>query len=256
MEKNIYNCELEYSKCFCTDYEDENIVRFRNPEILEMYSHNYTFLKTKYKELKIRSLFEEEIALRKSEKADYCHLVINSKVNPAILSYIKHPSKLSVNGVYHMHMIDKVAIANIEGCELKKFDDTEMVLDMLSIDLDADEAILGRKFVEKRCYGRAKVYLSEKKVDAYILYYFGEPIGRCDLFVHENTAKLEDFSVVEKYQRKGFGTLILQSLKNIAFDLGCKELYLVTSEMDTAKSMYLKNGFSKCAETTEVWFKL
>lgn len=256
LQENIIQCELDYTRQFSTEYEDENIIRFRNHEIRDMYTHNYTYIKKKEKELKIRSLIEEEIAVCKREKVDFCNLVINSEVHPRILSYIQQPSVLSRNGFYKFDFSKLQTIPVVEKCQVEKITTVEAFDDMLTIDLDADEAVIGREFCVRRCYGRSPIYLKENSVEAYLCYQGEQLIGRCDLFISGEVAKIEDFSVIQKYQRQGFGSTMLKSMIEKAMDRNCKTIYLVTNESDTAKHMYEKYGFDKIGEMSEVRFIL
>lgn len=255
-EENIVQCELNYTRQFSTEYEDENIIRFRNHEIRDMYSHNFTYIKKKEKELKIRSLIEEEIVVSKSEKANYCNLIINSDVHPRILSYIQKTSILTMNGFYKFDFSKLQTIRSIEGCTIVKISTVEAFDDMLTVDLDADEAIYGRDFCVRRCYGRSPIYLRENSVEAYLCYHGDTLIGRCDLFISGEVAKIEDLSIIGKYQRQGYGSTLLKSMIEKALDRNCKTVYLVTNESDSAKFMYEKNGFDKIGQMSEMRFIL
>ncbi len=254
--ENIIQCELNYTRQFCVEYEDENIIRFRNHEIRDMHSHNFTYIKKKEKELKIRSLIEEEIAVCKNERVKYCNLIINSDVHSRILSYIQHPSVLSINGFYKFDFSKLQSIKSIEGCRIEKVTTVEALDDILTVDLDADEAINGRDFCVRRCYGRSPIYLKDNSVEAYLCYHGDDLIGRCDLFISGDVAKIEDFSIIQKYQRMGFGSTLLRNMIEIAIDRNCETVYLVTNELDSAKYMYEKNGFDKIGQMSEIRFIL
>lgn len=252
----IMNCEIEYTKCFSTVYEDENILRFRDDMIKDMYSHNYTYFKRPYKELKLRSLIEEEIAVRKAEQSDFCNILTNSSVNYATLTYVKYESQMSINGFYQFDLKQMDRLKQLESVEVKRIDDVDRIEDILVCDLDADEARHGKDFCIRRCYRRGQVYIKDQGVDAYVAYVDGQIVGCCNLFIHDGIAKIEDFSVIERHQRKGYGTSILKALISIALTSDCHTVYLVTDESDTAKEMYVKLGFSKIGETTGIMFKL
>ncbi|MDW7662366.1 MAG: GNAT family N-acetyltransferase [Bacillota bacterium] len=254
--ENIIQCELNYTRQFCVEYEDENIIRFRNHEIRDMHSHNFTYIKKKEKELKIRSLIEEEIAVCKNERVQYCNLIINSDVHSRILSYIQHPSVLSINGFYKFDFSKLQSIKSIEGCRIEKVTTVEALDDILTVDLDADEAINGRDFCVRRCYGRSPIYLKDNSVEAYLCYHGDDLIGRCDLFISGEVAKIEDFSIIGKYQRLGYGSTMLRSMIEKAIDRNCETVYLVTNELDSAKYMYEKNGFDKIGQMSEIRFIL
>jgi len=130
-----------------------------------------------------------------------------------------------------------------------------MLEDILALDLEHDEESIGRDFCTRRVYRRKDVYLSEKGVDSYICYHNNKPVGNCNLFIHNNIAKIEDFAVSPIHQRKGFGTTILKNLIEIAFEKGATIIYLEADEEDTAKEMYQKCGFYKVDEFTDLSFE-
>lgn len=254
--ETLIKCERAYIQLFSTDYEDDNRIRFRNKNIKDMYSHNLCFIKKQEKELKLRGLFEEEIALSKSERSEYTNIRVNGNVNSAILSYIKYPSKLSVYGFYQLD-VSKVSKLKIKpNLEIRKIVEVDAFEDMLAIDEDADLYSLGHDFCVRRVYGKSPVYLNANTIEGYLLYEGQKVIGRCDLFVHGDVAKIEDFCMLQSHQRQGNGTILLNHLIQIALDKGCKTIYLMTDEADSAKKMYLKNGFSKVGDLTEVTFFL
>lgn len=254
--EDVITCEIEYSKCFSTLYEDENIMRFRDGLIKDMYSHNYTYFKRPYKDLKLRSLIEEEIVIRKAEQSDFLNVVTNSRVNYAALTYIKYASTLSINGFYQFDVKQMDRLKSVDALEVRRIDDVDRIEDILYCDLDADEMALGKDFCIRRCYRRGQVYITNQGVNAYVAYLDGQIIGRCDLFIHNGVAKIEDFGVIKRYMRKGYGTTLLKSMIETALNSNCHTIYLVTDEADTAKEMYLKLGFNKIGESTGIFIKL
>ena len=254
--EKVINCEIAYTKCFSTVYEDDNILRFRDDVIKDMYHHNYTYFKSPYKELKMRSLMEEELAIRRSEQSNYCDIKVNAKLNPAILGYIKYPSEVTTFGFYTFNSNRFDAITEVDGIMVKQVTSIDNVEDILYCDLKADEAKLGKDFCIRRCYRRGQVYILETGVNAFVAYKDGAIIGCCDLFIHEGVAKIEDFSVIETYQRKGYGTTLLQAIIGKALEANCHTIYLVTDEEETARDMYLKLGFEKIGEMKHIHFRL
>jgi len=68
--------------------------------------------------------------------------------------------------------------------------------------------------------------------------------------------RIEDFDILQKYQRKGFGTSVLKHLLEEARANCVEFVYLITDSGDTAKEMYKKCGFKKAGEKTELFFDL
>jgi spore maturation protein CgeE len=256
LNQRILECEVEYYKCFSTYDENDDIVRFRDNQLPDMYYHNYTYIKKVMEEIKIPRIIEDEISLRLLESSDFCNIILNGIVNDSLLSSLTYKPQSSISGYYSFNLSNFSNLNNLDGCKIKKVINQEMVEDILFCDLEHDEKKLGKDFCTRRCYRRGKVYTSDKGVDSYICYHNGNIIGSCDLFIHNGLAKIEDFAVIPKYQRKGYGTSILKALIGTSIKENCHTIYLVTDEDDTPKEMYEKIEFYKVGERTELFFKL
>ena len=128
--------------------------------------------------------------------------------------------------------------------------------EILLLELEQDEVEPGNAFYSKRAARRALAYLSEGGVDSYLCYVGKQAVGRCDLFISGALAKIEDFMVLPRRQRRGCGTALLSAVMEAAAAGGAREAYLVTDEDDTPKEMYLKYGFRKAGEKTGLLFML
>lgn len=256
IDEKLIECECEYTKCFSEFYENEDIIRFRDNQLNDMYYHNYTYIKKAMSEIELKSIIQDEISLRLSEKSNFCNILSNSVVNSSLLSILKYKPEISTNGYYSFDISYFSKLNDLLGYTIKKVNNEEMVDDILFCDLQHDEKSLGKDFCTRRCYRRGKVYVSDKGVNSYVCYHNGDIIGNCDLFMYNGIAKIEDFAVIPTYQRKGYGTTILKSLIDISIKENSHTIYLVTDEDDTAKEMYQKIGFNKIGERTDLFFKL
>lgn len=256
IDEKIIKCEGEYTKCFSEFFEDENIMRFRDGSLKDMYYHNYTCIKKNVSENNVSDIIQDEISLRLSEKSNFCNILLYCDVNSSVISSFKYKPEISTSGYYSFDISQFSKLNVLGGCTIKKVHNQEMIDDVLFCDLKHDEESLGKDFCTRRCYRRGKVYICDKGVNSYVCYHKGNIIGNCDLFIHEGVAKIEDFAVIPKYQRKGYGTTILKFLIDIAIKENCHTIYLVTDEDDTAKEMYKKIGFNKIGERTDLFFEL
>lgn len=256
IDEKIIECEFEYTKCFSEFFENENIIRFRDNELKDMYCHNYTYIKKALSEIELKCIIQDEISLRLSEKSNFCNIFFNSVVSSSLLTNLKYKPEISTTGYYSFDISHFSKLNALSGCTIKKVNNEEMVDDILFCDLQYDENNVGKDFCTRRCYRRGKVYVSDKGVNSYVCYHNGNIIGNCDLFMDKGVAKIEDFVVIPTYQRKGYGRTILKSLIDIAIKENSHTIYLITDEDDTAKEMYQKIGFNKIGKRTELFFKL
>ncbi|WIV13689.1 GNAT family N-acetyltransferase [Proteiniborus sp. MB09-C3] len=256
IDKKIIECELEYTKCFSEVYEDEEIIRFSDDQLYDMYYHNFTYIKKAMSDIELKRIIQNEISLRLSKKSNFCNIILNSAVSSSLLSMLKCKPEISINGYYSFDISNFSRLNALTDCTIKKVNNQEMIDDILFCDLQHDEEKLGKDFCTRRCYRRGRVYISDNGVNSYICHYNGYIIGNCDLFMHNGIAKIEDFAVIPTYQRRGYGTTILNELIDIAIKNNSHTIYLVTDEDDTPKEMYKKIGFNKIGERTDLFFKL
>ncbi len=248
----IFECEVKYTMCFSNKWENAEVIRFTDELIPDMYAHNFTYVKKELSEKRLREVINEEISLRSPE---FCNIYLNKILSDDFLNSLGHKPEISIEGFYAFDITNLNKIKTVPGCLVKKAISLEDLDDILYSDLQLDEDCLGRDFCERRCYRRGKVYLSSEDVNSYICYHNNEVIGSCDLFIDNYYAKIEDFSVIPKHQRKGYGSTILKKLIEISLSEDCHTIYLVTDEADTAREMYLKTGFKKIGERMTLFFK-
>ena len=250
------NCEIEYVKCFSKAVKTQNLVRFRDDLIMDMYDHNCTVIKDCQSDEELFQIIENEIALRKTEDMDYCNIESYFPISEKLAQRFNHKPQISIIGFYLFDTDKFSALHSKKDCSISKADNAETIADILHINLEEDGKSLGIDFCTRRVNRRADIYLSSEGVNAYICYDNHKAVGVCDLFLDKDVAKIEDFLVSQAFQRQGYGTAILKSIIEIALNSGASTIYLVTDEEDTAKEMYLKCGFRKIGEKTDLLFKL
>ena len=255
-DEKIKNCEIAYYKCFAEAFESKNVIRFRDNLLTDMHYHNFTLIKRSDSDKELFHCIEDEIAWRRTEGEDFCNIIPNIPITANLLQRFKNTPQTTVSGYYAFDVRQFPEFRTKRDCLLTKVDHVKMLEDTLRLDIEeaGDNAVID--FCTRKVNRRGKVYLSNKGVDSYLCYEDNQVVGTCDLFIHENIAKIEDFSVSKAKQRQGYGTAILKSIMEIAINSGASMIYLLTHEEDTAKEMYLKCGFTKINEQTDLFFKL
>ncbi len=76
-----------------------------------------------------------------------------------------------------------------------------------------------------------------------------------NLFIKDGISKIEDFDILEEYQRQGYGTSVLRRLLEESGSSNMDFAYLTTDNADTAKEMYKKCGFSIEGIMTSLLFR-
>lgn len=253
--QKIVNCELAYTKCFSDFVENQDVIRYRDKLLADMYDYNYTFVKTAMEDKTLYSCIEQEISQSLLDGNNFCNIVQTAPISDSLISMFATKPEVTTYGYYSFNIADFSKFEGDKNCSILKVDGAKMVEDALYLHLEHDGESFGREFCAKMVYRRSEVYLSDTGVDAYVCYDNGVAIGNCDMFLNCNVAKIEDFEVLSTHQRKGYGRAILKELIGIAIENNAQTIYVTTDEDDTAKEMYLKCGFVKRGEKTQLFFK-
>ncbi|HEY5584535.1 MAG TPA: GNAT family N-acetyltransferase [Ruminiclostridium sp.] len=256
MHNLIKNCEIEYTKSFSTYIDEVNIIRFRDNNIPDMYYHNFTLIKDILTDEALNDLIIEEKKLERHENKGYIQLESNFSINDK--AFCSDEIKPTISKYYYMsiptshHRFLKAK----EQCDVKEAITDEIMKDGIRVDILANSAAMGEEFATKRIHRKVQIYNSSEDLRFFVCYNNGTPVGNCELFIKDNVAKIEDFDILEKYQRNGFGTAVLKHLLQQAEQLGAEIAYVVTDSEDTAQDMYVKCGFTLIGEKFPIFFDL
>ena len=246
--EKIFNCEIEYTSCFCQVTKHQDFIRFQDDAIPDMYYHNYTCVINAENDAALVQFIESEIARNQNESKDFCLIRCYTPVGESIAGQLTHEPDISVSGHYMYDFAGHAEFVMPEDKRIVRVSNDGLLEEMLNLDLAHDEESLGIDFCTRRVYRRRDAYFSDGSLDAYICYYNGVAVGSCSLFIHGDIAKIEDFAVLPQYQRKGIGTAIIKNLIDVAWRNNVTVVYLETDEDDTAKEMYIKCGFYRVGD--------
>lgn len=253
MEK-LLDTEIEYVKMFSEVVETDHALTFINSAIPDMYTHNFSLYKSNEglveyisneldkEETKAKGFFRVETPYSISETQ-----LENLPIKPQICNY---------NFMY----IDTKKFKELNGnpeCTILCADTKQILDDGINVDIAVNAEGMGLDFAQRRINGKADVYKNNDNAVQLFVCYSGEtPIGNIEYMPMHGIVKLEDFDILEAYQRKGFGTSVLKHLLEKAFHNNIEHAYLITESDNTAMEMYEKCGFEKVAEKTELLFFL
>lgn len=219
-----------------------------------MYDHNFTYIKSGFGG-NLSELIAREISFRKAAGQNFCKITCGFSLNVIPKGPTFRPS-VDRLGFYTLRNNLYLNLKGNDDCSILRIDSQRMVKDNVCFDLKFDADRLGEEFCRSRTLACGKVYLENGGVDGYICYHGGEPVGTCEFFLYNGVAKVDNFTVLPREQRKGYGTSILKFLIRLALLRNARTIYLVTDEDDTAKDMYRKFGFERTGEITDMLFML
>lgn len=257
MFSRFSSTEIEYTKKFSQHYENNEIIRFYDNELPGMYMHNFTLIKEYTSENRLKEIIYEELENRKTQNAGFLRVEFNFSIYDNFINNL--PLTFEVSKYDYMYINTQMSkfLKGNEECLTKKAVSEDILNQGIEVDIIANQADMGIDFAKERIYRKAKVYKQHNSnLDLFVCYHNDLPIGNCELMKNNDIAKIEDFDIIENYQRQGFGTSMLKHIIEDAKEHGVELAYLITDSEDTAKEMYKKCGFIKVGEKTELFFDL
>ena len=97
----------------------------------------------------------------------------------------------------------------------------------------------GREFTEESIRELRENYKKEPP-SRFVAYVEQQPLGIVDLILTPSTVELDGFGVIESHQRQGIGRAIQREIARLAEG---RTMILVADGEDTAKDMYVKQGY-------------
>lgn len=257
MFSKFSNSDIVYTKKFAEYYENNDIIRFYDNSLQDMYMHNFTFIKSNACKDNFRKIILEELEQRKFENANFLRIEFNFSIEDDFIYNL--PVIPQVTKYNYLYIDPKMGnyLTENEGCIITKALSEEVLKDGIEVDVLANQLAMGIEFARKRIYRKSEVYKElNSNLDLYVCTYNGISIGKCEFMLNNDIAKIEDFDILKNYQRKGFGTSVIKHLLEEAKNHCVEFVYLITDSNDTAKDMYKKCGFKNAGEKTELFFNL
>ncbi len=249
--------EIEYIKKFTENHEGKEIIRFYDGRLPDMYTHNFTLIKNSVGKDRFRQIIIEELENRKNENADFLRIECNFAIDDGFIEDLPIAPRVTKYDYMYIEPPMRDQLPNREGCIIRKASSEDTLKDGIAVDILANQSGMGAEFARKRIYRKSEVYQQlQSNLDLYVCYFNDVPVGNCELMLNDGIAKMEDFDILENYQRKGFGTAVVKYLLEEAQRNSVKLVYLITDHRDTAKEMYEKCGFKKIGEKMELFFDL
>lgn len=257
MLSKFTSTEIVYTKKFTETYEDNEIIRFCDMNLKDMYMHNFTLIKNSINNDRLRRIILKELQKRRDGNEDFLRIELNFYIEEDFTNSLPINPKVSKYDYMYIDPNRCDCLIENEKCLIKKALSEKELEKGIEVDILANQSAMSVEFARKRIYRKSEVYKDlNSNLDLYICDYNDITIGNCEMLLNDDIAKIEDFDILENYQRKGFGTSVLKYLLREAKENSVELVYLITDSEDTAKEMYKKCGFEKVGEKTELFFDL
>ena len=221
--------------------ENEFYKLYHNHDALFMYDYN--FMRLKYQPTLEEFILIEKILLEFHEDMKMDHVKFywpeDYGFTEPIIDY------LSSNG-YGIEILELYAI------EPKVFSPTKRN-SAVTVELVTEETLEAFKQLNRTqdiqisetfAHQKQELYdqdFDDPKVQQVIAYLGQQAVGGVDLLLEEETVEIDNFFVLEDYQRQGIGTEIQHFVMDVA---GSRTVILVADAEDTPKDMYVKQNYT------------
>ena len=230
----ILKMEIKYLSLFSNQKQMTGGIRFQDDQQKDKYSHN------------LMMLHKDKVSL--SELIDYeqkqcVEGFVNFRFEDTTdVSYqFLETYKKSIYG-YYAAKIDELNIQVKNQADIKRVDPFNSN-DFFEF-LHQEDLEFGLSYAIGNVQ-RQKEVLQENQHRYIFLRLLHEQkvIGHINTFIDGNTAKIDEFYVIEDYQKKGFGSALMFQIIDLLKTNKVENVYLVTDLEDTAKQLYERYGF-------------
>lgn len=146
-------------------------------------------------------------------------------------------------GVMELYAIESETLQQLpvnNNVEIKVVDQTTLE-DYLQIHYHFAQPF-GEAFAEESCQS-VRQQFADDHITRLVAYLNDLPVASVDFIENESTIEIDSFGVLDDYQRQGIGSTIQAFIGEYATKHGNKTIILVADGEDTAKDMYLKQGY-------------
>ena len=251
--------ENSYIENFSESKDKGDYIIFRDDKLPDMHAFNCMLVKDNMNEDSIEDFVADSLNQAKLSGKDFLTIIFHPQ--------IKIKDRLIECLVDMGFDIENNLYLEIEGSKADGFKANDECVVKIASTNDGYEAAraldiktcitkgIPLEFAQRKTLRKKEVFQNpNKKLYLYLCYFENDVVGKCELHVKDEHAKIEDFEVLDKYQRRGFGTAILKRVISDAVGLGMKNIYLIADKDDTPREMYVKLGFELIGEEFELFW--
>ncbi len=77
----------------------------------------------------------------------------------------------------------------------------------------------------------------------------GRPVSRCELYLEDSIAQVEDVETIAAYRNRGYGRAVVEAAVRAALEAGSEFLFIIADADDWPKELYRKIGFEDAGLT-------
>ena len=246
MDKTLHAIEMKYIEMFSSKIDKPYGAMFEDTNQRDKHMHNILFVTQ-------NSITPKDIQayLDDTEQYGFSNITFHGMDLPKHID--KKQFQISTYGYYGC-LLNEIKIQAKRDITLIKVD-PRMDTDIFEFIINDDQQF-GSEYAKNNHKRLKQVLLKhEQKFHYYKLMHQDKMIGHINVFYHEDIAKVDDFYVLEPYQRQGFGISMLAKIMDIFKEKHIHYVYLITSELEEAKYLYQSIGMKKVSYYHEIKIK-
>lgn len=222
-------------------FQDNLKTIYLTPEApLTYYSNKWTYHEMPDFE---QWLKDAKTQLKQHHAQDSHHLMFafpeNTELSQSFLDYLEREN--FELGLMEMYAIEAEALQGeipdtleIEWVTKGNLDDYLTIHRTFAIQFGEDYADESENMIRRE-------FQDGEKTKRVVVYYQNQPVGSIDVIETDQTIEIDSFGVIESMRKKGIGSAIQAFIANYA---GAKPIILIADGEDTAKDMYIKQGYT------------
>lgn len=251
--------EDSYIETFARREDREECTVFRDEQLPDMYAFNCTVVKDHLAGQSLAEFVRARLAEAQLAGEAFLQLILDPRIElTGRLRELFLRMGLETQTCLYMRwgLRQLADFRGNEDCTVLKAVTEQELTDGQQLDIETSiGAGTPPDFARRKALRKRSIFQdANKQLFSYLCYHRGRPIGKCELYVRDEYAKIEDFDVLDRYQRQGFGTAMLKKMIADAAGLGARHIYLITDKDGTPREMYRKLGFEVIGEETQLFW--
>lgn len=253
--------ENSYIENFSEREDKGDHILFHDEKLPDMHAFNCIFVKESMDKNRIESFVLHALDAARQDNRDFLKMMFHPKLElgeKLIEGFKAAGFEADFNLYMRLADINKLYSAKVNGaCSVKAAEAEEEFEAARGLDMEiTTRREVPADFAKRKTLRKKEVFRDPaKKLFLYLCRYQGQLAGSCELFIKDGYAKLEDFGVLEEFQRRGLGTAIFKKAVEDASGQGIGNIYLITGKDDTPRQMYGKLGFEIIGEELEIFWE-
>lgn len=233
----LLECEFNYCKLLSKSYNKNGIIRFFDNANPDYPTHNFTYITRDLPPKDLNRIIKKEVKRSVLEKSSFLKLVFDPfQPYPEDTNLFDFEYSCSQLYIYDLRTNSNSSIFDsVQLLDINNFEEYLNLENIINID----------KTKEQLCHW-FQINQENKDIKTLLYNYEKKLVGRSDLFINKNLAKLEDLEILKQYRGKGFGKELIKKSISIANKDDKNFLYLICNS--DIGDYYLKQGFKLYTE--------